>query len=282
MNPLIIILGVVVIFLLYQLYLIYISAPTQATNIYLGSKTQIPPVGEGSISNPSATSYTFAFWIYINSFSENINEFIGFGDGKGNTTTPLTSDIGVANLPDSNASNDNLIKKISDLDNVCTFSMDNTTPTLYANISTNKLSGGETYIQSIPITNNLPIQTWTYILISVSTIAGPFVDCYVNGKLVTSQQLNNGSNALTPHNPQSPSNSNKKNTILFSGPPSNSQDRDIYLNKISWIPTAVDPQTAWAYYNQGNGNPTGSGVLSSYHLQVIFTANDKDTSLKLF
>jgi hypothetical protein len=148
---------------------------------------------------------------------------------------------------------------------------------------TNNLTNNGSYaIQSIPITNNLPIQTWTYVLVSVSTIAGAYVDCYINGKLVTSQQLTNGSSASVPFNMQSISNSNIHNTILFPSPPTNPGDCDIYLNKISWIPTAIDPQTAWTYYNQGNGNPTGSGVLSSYHLQIDFTHNDITSVWKLF
>jgi hypothetical protein len=100
--------------------------------------------------------------------------------------------------------------------------------------------------------------------------------------LVTSQQLATATTASVPYNMQSDTNNKYNNTILFKSPPNNSADRDIFLNKISWIPTAVDPQTAWTYYNQGNGNPTGSGVLSTYHLQILFTQNDSTTTWKLF
>jgi hypothetical protein len=277
MNPLIIILGVVVIFLLYKLYSIYTSAPTQASNIYLGSITQVPPVPTGSINNPGATSYTMGFWIYINTFSAGINEFIGFGDSKASGQTPAYLKTELTNAYA------NGIVRVTSPKNVCTFSMADNSPTLYVNILTNDINdSNDHYIQSIPVTNNLPIQTWTYVLVSVSTIAGAYADCYLNGKLVNSQQLANDTTALTPYNTQTQSNSNAVNTILYPIPPTNSQDRDIYLTKISWIPTAIDPQTAWAYYNQGNGNPTGTGALSSYHLQMIFTANNNSSTWKIF
>jgi len=279
MNPLIIILGVIVIFLLYQLYFIYTSAPTVANNIYLGSTTQVPAINSGSISLPNNSTYTFAFWIYINTFSQNIDEFIGFGNMGDSTiaAASLKSDLN-SSLPTSASTT--LTTKVTNPQNVCTFSMDNNSPTLFTNITTTD-SNQNTYIVSVPITNNLPVQTWTYVLVSVSTVAGPYVDCYINGKLVTSQQLAFNNSVLSPYNPQTPSSSNI-NTVLFAKSPSNSSDRDVYLTKISWIPNPVDPQTAWYYYNQGNGNPTGSGALSTYHLEVDFIKDSTVYPWKIF
>jgi hypothetical protein len=64
--------------------------------------------------------------------------------------------------------------------------------------------------------------------------------------------------------------------------PEPSSNIDVYLTKISWIPSAIDPQTVWYYYNQGNGNPSGTGTMSSYHLEVDFTKDNNVTTWKIF
>jgi hypothetical protein len=244
MSPLIIILGVVVVFLLYKLYVIYTSAPVSATNIYLGSD-KVPPPVSSSMNNPNNSTYTIAFWIYINTYSQAIDEFLAFGNYGKTTSGGL-----IENSPQD----------------VCTFSMDTSgKPTLYANINTMNS------FQEIQITNNMPIQTWTYVAVSVSTNAGSYADCYINGKLVVSQQLTS-----PPVNPASMSgNSEYRNTFAFG-------KGDVYLNNISWIPNPIDPQTAWYYYNQGNGNPSGTGTMSSYHLEVEFTKDGNASVWKIF
>jgi hypothetical protein len=146
--------------------------------------------------------------------------------------------------------------------------MDNNRPTLYANITTKDAVNNQHYIESIPITTNMPIQTWTYVVVAVSSNAGNYADCYINGKLLVSQQLK----YVSYNFGTTISNDNKiVNTFVFPPKSTASSIRDVYLTKISWIGNAIDPQTAWQYYNQGNGNPSGPGTMSSYHLQVEFT-----------
>lgn len=262
MNWLIIILGVILVFLLYQLYLIYISAPVSASNIFLGKEQPSVPIS--SINNGNKATYTIGFWIYVNTYTQTIGEFIRFGNEKS------ASDLG-ARLNDS--SQYKQLKSATSLNNVCTFSIDSKTPTLYANITTSP--NGQNYtIESIPITTNLPIQTWVYVLLSVSTNAGYYADGYINGKLIVSQELKN-----QPANPGANSASGPnsyKNTFNF-GPIS-----DTYLTKISWIGNPIDPQTAWAYYNQGNGNAQGIGSSNSYHLEIEFTNNGNVNEWKIF
>ena len=265
MNWLIIILGVILVFLLYQLYLIYISAPVSASNIFLGKEQPSVPIS--SINNGNKATYTIGFWIYVNTYTPDIGEFIRFGNEKSG------SDL-------KNSLNKTSLYKVISIDNnnnipnnVCTFSIDPKTPTLYANITTSK-NGSNYTIESIPITTNLPIQTWVYVLLSVSTNAGYYADGYINGKLIVSQELKN-----QPANPGANSGTGAgsyKNTFNF-GPLS-----DTYLTKISWIGHPIDPQTAWAYYNQGNGNPQGIGSSNSYHLEVEFTNNGNVNEWKIF
>jgi len=264
MNWLIIILGVILCFLLYQLYLIYVSSPVTSSNIYLGKDK----VAAGTITNGNNAKYTVGFWIYINSYTQGINEFIAFGNYD--ATNTLVSDIGGA-LPSSTSTT--YVRPFSastgkaQPNNVCTFSMDpQATPTLYANVTTvgssTATANGSYFIESIPITTNLPIQTWTYVLLSVSTNAGNYADCYLNGKLVVSQKLQ-----YVPANLGGVTALNYKNNFGYSTGPI----YDIYLNKVFWLGSPIDPQTAWTYYNEGNGNPKGLGTSSDYGLEVDFT-----------
>jgi len=265
MNWLIVILGVIVVFLLYQLYVIYSAAPVAATNIYIGK--QVPPVSVSSIMNGNNSTYTIGFWIYINTYSININEFIAFGN-YGTANGNIISDLG-NNLPNSLSTN--YLHPVTAPNNVCTFSMDaQGSPTMYANVTLT--NGNSNFIQSIPITTNLPIQTWTYVLVSVSANAGNYADCYINGKLVVSQQLSHQSANLGSVSARS-----YKNTFGFSN-----NGSDIYLNKISWIGNPIDPQTAWYYYNQGNGNPSGIGRMSNYSLEVELSKDTNTYSWKIF
>jgi len=264
MNWLIVILGVIVVFLLYQLYVIYTSAPVAATNIYIGK--QVSPISASSITNGNNSTYTIGFWIYINTYSTNIYEFIAFGN-YGSTNSQLVSDLN--QLP--NSLNTNYLSSVNTPNNVCTFSMDTQgSPTMYANVTLT--NGNNNYIQSIPITTNLPIQTWTYVLVSVSANAGNYADCYINGKLVVSQQLSYQSANLG-----SVSGLSYKNTFGFSN-----NGSDIYLNKITWIGNPIDPQTAWYYYNQCNGNPAGIGTMSSYHLEIDLSKDSNKYSWQIF
>jgi len=270
-RMIIIVLGVLVIFLIYYAFSIFYSVPISANNIYLGDTKNPVKSITTNINSPTVTNYTIGFWIYINSYSQNIGEFISFGKSSSDSIG-IVSDF-TNNLPST--SSNNLLTSTSKPNNVCTFSMDTAgSPTLYANISTKSLTS--TYqIQSIPITNNLPIQTWTYVLVSVSTNAGNYADCYLNGKLIVSQQLKNA-----PWNYSVEATTNSTNVFNFTK--STSSIIDVYLNKVSWIGNSIDPQTAWSYYSKGNGNPSGLGTMSSYHLEVDFTSNGNVNTWKLF
>ena len=114
--------------------------------------------------------------------------------------------------------------------------LDSTTPTLKCDFYTSS-----TNLETVNITNNFPIQKWVYIIVSVDN---QIVDTYLDGKLITSQQLNG-----TP----------------------NVSEGDIYLGKFdaylanfqNWK-SAMDPQTAWKTYMSGNGGTAISKMFKSY------------------
>lgn len=109
------------------------------------------------------------------------------------------------------------------------------TPTLTCQLPTSL-----TTPDNFTITNTFPIQKWVYVIISVD---GMTMDAYLDGKLVISKQLTN----LITGDTTSP-------LVLGGSTPS----PDIYLTKINWWPTSMNPQLAWNYYMQGNGLPSSS------------------------
>lgn len=242
MNIIIIILGIVVVLLSYYIYRLVTAPPSYINNTYLGqSQSNIPTINPSTISTSTSTnsSYTMGFWVFINTFSDAIS----------------TASTNRYFLSYGNDASGNEINK-----NVCAFSMDPHSPTMYAHVlvnDTNTDTPNSTTVQKITITDNFPIQTWTYVLVSVNTY---YADCYVNGKLVVSSQLDSYSVSVAPTK-DDPTTSL---TLTMFG----NTNVDVYITKLFWIGNPIDPQTAWNYYNQGNGNATGSGVSSTYHLEV--------------
>jgi hypothetical protein len=133
-------------------------------------------------------------------------------------------------------------------------------PYLYCHIATNPASTGG----DILITDNFPIQKWVYIVISSDT---NIVDCYLDGKLVTSNKLSNS--------PVSPGLPAADPIILGSG-------WDAYVASFNNWAGPIGPQEAWDSYLSGNGS-TVSRFFSSYGLTVTISKdNVQESSYKIF
>jgi len=128
--------------------------------------------------------------------------------------------------------------------------LDNTSPILKLDI---KMS--PTNAQTISITNNFPIQRWTYVTISVDT---QFVDCYLDGKLIVSNQL-----TAVPSTPPDATAGNGLKLGTF----------DARLAKLMRYTNALDPQTVWNNYLQGNGQ-SSTNLLNGYGLNLTVLQNN--------
>ena len=247
MNIVIIILGIVVVLLSYYIYRFMTAPPSNMSNTYLGQEqAKLPTINPTTINKPESSNYTMGFWIFINTFSSAIGNastngyFLTYGtDTTGNT------------------------KK----NNVCAFSIDKNSPTMYVNVLTGASTNPD--VQTITITDNFPIQTWTYVLVSVNNY---YADCYINGKLVVSSQLKSSSANITDT-----SDTNKRTLTMFGN-----TNVDVYITGLFWVSNPIDPQTAWNYYNQGNGNATSSGVSNTYHLEVDLSKDSNVYKWKIF
>jgi hypothetical protein len=107
------------------------------------------------------------------------------------------------------------------------------------------------------------IQRWVFILVSVNTNV---VDCYLDGKLVTSTQLN-GIPTISCNN------ANNNWAINYGS-------GDIYLSNFQRWTTPTDPATAQSYYKV---KPSSAKIFSSYGANIQLTKNDvAQQSVKLF
>ena len=232
MNWIIIILAVILVIILWYVYTIYNSAPTVASNIDL-STTQLAITGDQIKGGTSAT-YAIGCWLYVKSMPSSAIDIFQY---VVNTTSKET---------------------------IFGLTLDKSTPTLTAKIA----SGTSTQNpKTVTITNNLPIQTWVHVVVSVSST---YIDTYLNGKLVQSTPFENP--FTTTDYP-----ADNKN-----GPTFVSNTCPVIITGLSRWNTPLDPQTVWNYYAQGNGNAMQQMLGSDYHLNVIFKKDADAHDWKVF
>lgn len=113
-----------------------------------------------------------------------------------------------------------------------------TSPTLTAKVGNNN---------PITITQNFPIQKWVHVVISVDS---QIVDCYLDGKLVSSTQM---------ISIQSIPSAYAINFGVF----------DAYLTGFKYKSTPLNPQQVWSEYMAGNGYTGGK-----YGVNFAITKDD--------
>ena len=230
MDYTIIILGVVVIILLYILYKYFSTSATS-----LSSKASLSATNTAlpMPANSTSLNYAYGVWVSVNTWSNNNYKQIFSRNGGTANTTPF-----VLSGPPSigTTGNPQII-----------LYLDKSSPTLSCYID----GGG---IGPIQITQNFPLQTWEYIVISVQ---GQYVDLYLQGKLVKSVQL-----LSAPTQPGDIT----KSVNLGSG-------WDASIAKFQYYPNSLSPQDVWANYMAGNGQNSLGSTFSSYGVDVGLTAN---------
>jgi hypothetical protein len=208
MNFVVILLGIIVILLLYYLYTTYFVTSSKLSS-YLDLKTSNTAIPYNTLASKNSTRYSYGVWIYVNSWNSNKEKTIIKRSGA------TTSD------PDFK------------------LAIGESTPTLTCTIAKTKTSDpGES---SFLITNNFPLQKWTYVIVSVDN---SIVDFYLDGKIVKSTKLSYMPKLST-------SNIEIGDTTY----------PDIFLASLNRWPTPIDPQTAWNNYLKGTGiSSTSTGT----------------------
>jgi hypothetical protein len=221
-----IILGIIIIIMLYLIYIYYFTrATTIASSLWLNSN----PLPITVINNPTSAIFSYGVWIYVNTWNP----------GPTNIFHCSTSNQTHLSLDFPNAS-----------------------PTLTCTINTGTTACNGSSPTTITITNNFGIQRWVYVLISVT---GNTVDGYLDGRLVTSAQLNGI--------PTISCSQNNNWTIGYGS-------GDIYISNFQRWTTGTDPVTAMSYYKV---KPAASKVFSNYSASVQLSVNGTpQQSVKLF
>ena len=224
MSPVAIILGIVIILLIYVLYK-YFSKSSSSLGALIDLSTTsstVPLITKDKVVNSTSARFSYGIWVYINTWDSTQTKNIFY---RQNSTTTSKYDIRLY--------------------------LDKTSPTLSCDFytqQTNSTTGASApATETVAITTNFPIQKWVYIIVSVD---GKLVDTYVDGKLITSQEL-----TALPY----------------------VSDTDIYVGTFKayaaqfqrWT-TPMDPQTAWKNYMSGNGGSALTKMFSSYGIDITF------------
>lgn len=194
---LIILIIVILVLVLYLVYYVGFSTQVLADlNDSVDNKSYPAPIANKDIVNPRATSFTYSTWVYVNNWSSGPKEICN--------------------------------AKIDGGESKFRIYLASTSPTLYADIYT---TAPTDKTRTISITNNFPVQRWVYVVISVE---GSVVDCYLDGKLIKSQQLQFLPDMAGLYD------------IKYG-------KFDAFLTKFKRVATPTDPQTVWNNYMAGNG-----------------------------
>jgi hypothetical protein len=212
-----------IVLLLILIYILVIVFSTKSTLIDYADATSMTTIPATSLSNPTSTNYTYSIWFYIKDWNT------GYG-----TVKTIFTRAGMCPTLSLGATDNNLTTTIT-------------------------LSDGSKSTCEI---EDIPIQTWTNILVSVSTNS---VDVYMNGKLVKTCVF-----AKVPTIPASDAAITVTPNGGFSG----------YTARLKYWSTAVGPQEAWNNYMVGPGGNLFSNFLNQYKLQFNFIKGT-DTQLSV-
>ena len=222
-------LAVVVIILVYVLYQYF------TTNITTLAKKVNLKSSNASISidkNATSHRYTYSMWLYVNTWSAEYKPVFWRNYNAG--FSPATPVVAGA----------------SDNANVMMLYLDANSPTLYFKLP--ESTAADVY-QPYILTPNFPLQTWTYIAISVDS---QYIDFYINGKLVKSVKMQNL--------PTTPSDGTTSPVNLGSG-------WDGQITTFTFQDTPLSPQAAWTAYQSGSGS---TSKADSYNVNVDLLKNN--------
>lgn len=242
MNYLLIILGIVLILVSYYVYLVYYTQPIAVKLINLSNSN--PEVSGSLIKNPISVKYSYTTWIYISTYPTTL----GSAPFK-----PLFSYV------PSVVTNTQFVLYLSS-PTTLSCGIGSSTSSITGSNNSPTATGG---MNTITITNNMPIQKWVCVVVSTD---GVYADIYMDGKLVVSKVLQNKvSTAL-----------DVESKIMFG------RNQDVHLANISRVPYQLDPQTVWSNYMQGNGQAGMSNLYSSYNGKFVLSDGTSSTDYKVF
>jgi hypothetical protein len=225
MDTSLIILGVALIIILYIVFFYMTAKDSLADRLDL-AQTQTPILAT-SLTKPESAKYSYEMWLYVYGTKENATSTGGSYIFYRNAVGDATKNIGLK--------------------------LTSTTPSLTLEYTKTDTSNVKSTVP-IQITDNLPLQSWVHIIISVDN---KYIDIYMNGKLVKSVK----------DSIDTPSDSTP---VTF-------EVSKTYLAKFDRTAAPIDPQTAWNSYLSGNGENPIKKYTGDYNLALSFKKGEKDS-----
>ena len=171
MNYLLILFAILILIVIYITYrYMYPDKSKVSGKMYL-PKNKNAKIAISHLENPISPIYTFQFWIMVNKYpgTEYSNEEFKYsGIATGGTSGNALGNILYTTTPGIVFNSIDLYK-----DGTLTF-------------FNGKRGSGSKYKPSIIYTSKIPLNKWTYIIISVNN---NIVDLYINGKIVQSIKI---------------------------------------------------------------------------------------------
>jgi len=253
MSGLTIFLGIVIFILLFTGLLYLYNRFLKGAIIYDLKKTN-PGI---TVSKPTSSNYYFSVWIYVNSFK---NE--GVTNVTGSPYDPQYAEQGkpifyYGEVFDETPVGSN--KYILDSTN------DESKSLVYLQLGANSpklqyyyTTATNSKYKFINITESLPIQKWTHVIIST---VGGVLEFYLDGKLI---------NTIAGETPLVSNSA----TVINIGQRSENKPHDTFISRLQRVPEGVDAKTAFDLYKKGPGTGLNMGS-SKYDLSMKLTQNDK-------
>ena len=241
MSPAMMIMGVIVIILLYM-YFFYKTGETKLRDkINLSGTTAPADIPASELPDPTARVYSYETMVYISKY-----------DGKGNVLFYRDSAATASNYHTISAGTRGANNKYN-----IAVSVEGAVPTLkvYYQTTSDAASTG------IVVTDNFPIQSWTHVIVSVDS---NYIDIYVNGKLSKSLKVT----AIATPSVSEP--------IKFIPWPEGTLG--CTLANFVRRTNAIDPATAWSYYNNTASSSNVSKYLGSLGMDLSLKKDNLEYS----
>jgi len=218
MDFTVILLIFILIVIIYLFYVYFIASTNKIVNSVYLNTKNTATTTN---SSPTLTNFSIDFWIYVNSW---------------NSGTPK-------NIITMSSSNNGQFLSVD---------LDSTAPTLSTTVN---LAGASSPNPQIIITKNFPVQKWVYVIVSISN---NLVDCYLDGRLVSSYQIQGAATVNV---------ANASGIIINYGNGGNG-GIDAYLYNLNRYLFPMDTDTAQRKYYYGA--PSASGG-NSYNVNFSVT-----------
>ena len=219
------ILLMIVLFIAILYGITYLFTRTKTLSNY-SETTKALSFPANTLSDAASTNYSYSVWVYITNW-DNVNT-------KNIFKRSYTSGNSTIYFP-----------------NVYLDTQDNK---LMVKVSDNSTTGyTECSVQ------NIPIQTWTNIIVSLNT---KVMDIYVNGKLMKT--------CITSGVPSF----NKEGNVELTPSPTFSG----YTSRFIYYPYPTGPEDAWSLYKAGPGGNILTAFLNQYKLKLSFLKGEEETA----